>query len=267
MNPRSLLSAVRRQTLRSLFTRTVPWGNRVPVVSFGFDDFPRTAYLAGGAILKSLGGRGTYYAAPGLMGTSGELGEQFRPEDVLALLQDGHELACHTFSHISSRTVSCSTYNEDVDRGRKAMEKVAGMPDSGNFAYPFGHATLMTKKTLGPRMSSSRGIFPGVNGPDVDLNLLRGNRLYGGLDQLEEAQKLVLENERLKGWLIFYTHDVRSNPSPYGCTPSLLESTAAFAIQRGCRILTVRGVLEELGSCAKSPGIEVGEMASSAPPR
>jgi len=247
MNPRSVLSALRREALCSLYKRTVPWGNRGPVVSFGFDDFPRTAFVAGGAILKSLGGRGTYYAAPGLMGASGELGEQFNREDIHSLLQDGHELACHTFSHISSRAVSCSAYNDDVDRGRKAMEEIAGAPDSGNFAYPFGHVTFMAKKTLGPRMSSSRSIFPGVNGPDVDLNLLRSNSLYGELDQFEKARRLILENEKEKGWLIFYSHDVRSKPSPYGCAPSLLESTAAFAIEHGCRILTVRGVLEELG--------------------
>jgi peptidoglycan/xylan/chitin deacetylase (PgdA/CDA1 family) len=261
MNPRSLLSALRRQTLCSLYARTVPWENRGPIVSFGFDDFPRTAYVAGGAILKSLGVRGTYYAAPGLMGTSNELGEQFCSEDVHSLLQDGHELACHTFSHISSRAVPCSKYRDDVDRGRKAMEEVAGAPDSGNFAYPSGHVTLMTKKTLGPRMSSSRGIFPGLNGPDVDLNLLRANRLYGDLDQFEKAQQLILENEERKSWLIFYSHDVRSEPSPYGCTPSLLKSTAAFAIQRGSRILTVRGVLEELGACcAQSPSFATCEV-------
>jgi peptidoglycan/xylan/chitin deacetylase (PgdA/CDA1 family) len=247
MTPRSALSALRRRTLCSLYARTVPWGNRGPVVSFSFDDFPRTAYVVGGAILKSLGVRGTYYAAAGLMNTANELGEQFCSEDIHSLLRDGHELACHTFSHISSRAVSSSKYGEDVDHGRKAMEVVAGVPDSGNFAYPFGHVTLMTKKTLGPRMNSSRSIFPGLNGPHVDLNLLRANSLYGDLDQFGKVQELILENEKRKGWLIFYSHDVRPKPSPYGCAPSLLESAAEFAIQRGCSILTVRGALTELG--------------------
>jgi hypothetical protein len=76
--------------------------------------------------------------------------------------------------------------------------------------------------------------------------------LYGDLDQFEKTRQLILENEGRKSWLIFYSHDVRSKPSPYGCTPSLLESTAAFALQRGCRILTVREVLEELGVAAQS---------------
>lgn len=239
--------------MRSLYARTMPWGNRGAVVSFSFDDFPRTAYVAGGAILKSLGVRGTYYTAPGLMGISNHFGEHFTSEDIHSLLQDGHELASHTFSHLSGRAVSSSKYWDDVDRGRKALEEIAGAPDSGNFAYPFGHVTLMTKKILGPRMTSSRGVFRGLNGPNVDLNLLRANSLYGDLDRLEEAQQLILENEKRKSWLIFFTHDVCSNPSPYGCTPSLLESTVAFAIQRGCRILTVKGALEELGAPGASP--------------
>jgi peptidoglycan/xylan/chitin deacetylase (PgdA/CDA1 family) len=247
MNPRSAYSALRRRVLCSLYARTVPWKDRGPVVSFTFDDFPRTAYIVGGAILNNLDARGTYYTATGLMSTTNELGEQFCSEDIHSLLRDGHELASHTFGHISPRAVSCSTYGADVDRGRKVMEEIAGVPDSGNFAYPSGHLTLMTKKTLGPRMTSSRSIFPGHNGPDVDLNLLRANSLYGDLDQLGKVQQLVLENVKQKSWLIFYSHDVRPNPSLYGCTPSLLEAAARFAIDRGCRILTVKGVMTELG--------------------
>src|ERR1017187_7255758 len=247
MTPRSVLSALHRQALCSLHTRPVPWGSRGPIVSFSFDDFPRTAYVVGGAILKSLGVRGTYYAAAGLMSTSNKLGEQFCFEDIHSLLQEGHELASHTFSHISCRSVSGSIYQDDVDRGRKGIADVAGVADSGNFAYPFGDVTLKIKRTLGPRMCSSRSIIPGLNGPDVDLNLLRANRLYGDLDQFGEARELILENEKRKSWLIFYSHDVCPRPSQYGCTPSLLESTVSFAISRGCRVLTVRGVLAELG--------------------
>ena len=86
MSLRSVLSGARRKTLCSLYSRRVPWGDRGPVVSFSFDDFPRTAYTVGGAILKSLDVRGTYYTAPGLMDTTNHLGEQFRAEDLRSLL-------------------------------------------------------------------------------------------------------------------------------------------------------------------------------------
>ena len=250
MTPRSVLSALRRQALCSLYTRTVSGGNQDPLVSFSFDDFPRTAYVVGGTILKSLGVRATYYVAPGLMSTTNELGEQFCSQDIHSLLNDGHELASHTFSHVSCRTVSCSTYTHDIDRGRLAIQEVAGVADSGNFAYPFGDVTVKVKRVVGPKVCSSRSIFPGFNGPSVDLNLLRANRLYGDLDGLDKAKKLILENEKRHSWLVFYSHDVRPNPSRYGCTPALLESAASFAISRGCRIVTIRDALAQIGvSC------------------
>jgi peptidoglycan/xylan/chitin deacetylase (PgdA/CDA1 family) len=242
-----MLSGVRRKTLCSLYSRRVPWRNRGSVVSFSFDDFPRTAYTVGGDILKSLDARGTYYAAARLMGTTNHLGEQFCSEDVRSLLKDGHELASHTYSHISSRAVSSSVYRDDVDRGRQAIEEIAGVADSGNFAYPYGDVTLKAKRILGPKLCSSRSIFPGLNGADVDLNLLLANSLYGDDAHFGKAQDLILENEKRKRWLIFYSHDVQPKPSQYGCTPSLLESTASFAIKRGCRILTVSAVLAEIG--------------------
>jgi len=94
-------------------------------------------------------------------------------------------------------------------------------------------------------MLSCRSIFPGVNGPIVDLNLLRANRLYG--DASAKSQKLIDENEERQGWLIFYSHDVGNEPSPYGCTSSLLESTVKYAVGRGCRVMSVQDVLIEIG--------------------
>src|SRR2546429_5422660 len=88
MSLRSALSDVRRKTLCSLYSRKVAWGNRGPVVSFSFDDFPRTAYTVGGAILKRLEVRGTYYAAPGLMGTTN------RSEEHTSELQSRLHLVC-----------------------------------------------------------------------------------------------------------------------------------------------------------------------------
>src|SRR5690242_7299183 len=102
------------------------------------------------------------------MGTENELGEQFSAEDIKALLRDGHELASHTYSHISCHAVSFSTYTEEVNRGRQKIQEIAGVSDSCNFAYPFGAVTLTAKKTIGPQLCSSRSIFPGINGPYVD---------------------------------------------------------------------------------------------------
>jgi peptidoglycan/xylan/chitin deacetylase (PgdA/CDA1 family) len=249
---RSGLGAAHRRVLGSLYRRTVPVENRGPMVSFSFDDFPRTAYSAGGAILEQFGARGTYYAAAGLMNTSNELGEHFGSEDLASLVKKGHELASHTFNHISCRAVSCAAFRKDVEKGRKAIGEVAGV-DSANFAYPFGHVTLQAKRALALDLGSARSIVPGFNGPQIDLNLLRANSLYGDLDRARRAEELIVENAERKSWLIFYTHDVRPHPSPFGCTPALLEAAVSCSVRSGCRILTVGEVLTEVGVQERNP--------------
>jgi peptidoglycan/xylan/chitin deacetylase (PgdA/CDA1 family) len=242
---RSGLGAVRRRVLCSMYRRDVPLGIRGPIVSFSFDDFPRSAYTAGGAILEQFGVRGTYYTAIGLMNTSNELGEHFSADDLDSLVARGHELASHTFSHVSCRSVSAATFRAEVEKGRKALSKVTGQYRA-NFAYPFGHVTLQAKKTLGTVLPSARSVIPGFNGPEIDLNLLRANSLYGDLEGAGRVEKLILENTKRKNWLIFYTHDVRPKPSAYGCTPELLQMAVSCAVLGGCRILTVREVLAEV---------------------
>ncbi len=179
MSLRSTLGTVRRTLLSSCHRRTIALENSGPFVSFTFDDFPRSAYTTGGTILKNLGIRGTYYVAMGLMNTSNDLGEQFRLEDLHAAVADGHELATHTFSHHSSRRVSLGAFQDDVRKGRSAIQETEGLDASENFAYPYGEATLAVKEAVGREMMSCRGIYGGSNGPVVDLNLLRANSLYG----------------------------------------------------------------------------------------
>jgi peptidoglycan/xylan/chitin deacetylase (PgdA/CDA1 family) len=257
---RSILSEARRGALSSLYRRTVSLGDHGPIVSFTFDDFPRTAFTTGGSILERFGARGTYYTAYGLMNTKDEL-VQFCSEDIDALLEHGHELASHTYGHISCRSVSCQRFCEDVESGSRAIEEASGT-NATNFAYPFGHLTLRTKQSLAQSVTSARSIFPGFNGPEIDLNLLRANSLYGGMENVEAAHELIAENAKRKTWLIFYTHDVSPRPSPFGCTPKLLEAVVSCAAQSGSRILTVREALTEAGIQNGNPNGHVRQPVS-----
>jgi len=258
-----------RRLLSSLHSQPVSLGNTGPFVSFCFDDFPRTAYAIGGAVLKNFDARGTYYVAMGLMNTCNGLGDQFTGEDLDCLLAEGHELASHTFSHVSCRTVSSLAFEDDVWRGRDAIRHATGY-DPGNFAYPYGHVTLAAKKRVGGQMRSCRSICSGLNGPTVDLNLLRANSVYGGVGHFGELESLLSRNEKVKGWLILYTHDVRPDPSPFGCTPALFERVVARAASGGARIAPVRDVIaaarpvlsESFSSDSNIDDIKVGSNRS-----
>ena len=245
MTLRSGLGAARRLVLSSFSCRLGRMQNQTPVVSFCFDDFPRTAYRTGGAILKQFGARGTYYAAPGLMNTSNDLGEQFTADDLEMLLRDGHEVGCHTYSHISCRNVSFKAFEADVVKGRETLRVMTGR-DPLNFAYPFGHVSFVAKRKIGAKMKTCRGIYGGLNGPNPDLNLLAANSLYGDVDGVATYESLISANQQSNAWLIFYTHDVRDNPSPFGCTPALLEKVVALAVARGLHVAPVQEVANSM---------------------
>jgi peptidoglycan/xylan/chitin deacetylase (PgdA/CDA1 family) len=247
MSLRSQVGNVRRHVLAAVHQRPALLDTNAPIVTFSFDDFPRTALTVGAEILEDFGARATYYVAMSLMNSSNDLGEQFRQEDLPALVDRGHELASHTFSHLSARRVSCDTFVRDAEKGERALQDEIRLPGSGNFAYPYGEATLEAKKRLGPTLTSCRGTCPGLNGPEVDLNLLRANCLYGGLDVADAAKELVLENKEQGRWLIFYSHDVAAQPSPFGCTPQLLEAICSFAASCGAHFMTVAEVMKQLG--------------------
>lgn len=248
MNLRSQLGKARARVLGALHRRTVSLGDRGPYVSFTFDDFPRSAVTAGAVILEDFGARATYYAAMGLMNTENSLGEQFHCSDIQALLERGHEVALHGYDHLSARRTPVEAFIHDISHCEQAIHACAPAGVSQNFAYPYGEASFSAKRRVGPRMSSSRGTIPGFNGPEIDLNLLHANPLYGGDDRMASARQLILDNSSRRAWLIFYSHDVRETPSPYGCTPSLLRETVSFAVEQGAQVLTVAGVIQGIST-------------------
>ena len=56
------------------------------------------------------------------------------------------------------------------------------------------------------------------------------------------------EAETDNGWLIFYGHDVTERPSPYGCSPALLNHALEAAARRKIPALT----MAEAMRCARA---------------
>src|SRR5439155_9632853 len=91
-----------RKAASLVFRRRLAIDLQWPLISFSFDDFPRSAWLVGGEILNRFGLAGTYYASLGLAGKETPSGHIFAAGDLKSLLDRGHELGCHTFSHCHS---------------------------------------------------------------------------------------------------------------------------------------------------------------------
>jgi peptidoglycan/xylan/chitin deacetylase (PgdA/CDA1 family) len=237
---RLALSAAKRRQARILCDE--------PIVSFTFDDFPRSALDAGGRLLEEHGAHGTYYVSPALLNASNHLGELFHVEDLHSLLLRGHELGSHTFGHVSAKTLSPEDFWKNVEKGKEAIRTLTGVSPE-DFAYPFGALTPRIKQhTHG--VKSARSVIPGLNKRIFDLNLLRANSLYGDVDTVSHAVQMIANNVRNRAWLIFYTHDVRQMPSPYGCTPALLDMVMQEALRSQSRLLSVQ---EALALCEELP--------------
>lgn len=225
------------------------------VVSFTFDDFPRSAWTNGGAILEKYDRRGTYYAALGMAGTSNNLGPLFDLDDLRAAHAHGHEIACHTYHHRDCARLMPGDIADEIDRNAVALAQVLGGAAIANFAYPFGGVSLSAKSELATRFASCRGTGRGINRGTVDLADLFSTSIYSRDFDRERLCQLIDDTQAASGWLIFYTHDVAEEPSPFGCTPEQFQSVVAYAVEN-TPVLPVRDVLAGLGLAGDRPAAE-----------
>jgi peptidoglycan/xylan/chitin deacetylase (PgdA/CDA1 family) len=216
------------------------------VVSFTFDDFPRSAWVNGGAILEKYGRRGTYYAALGLAGGTNHLGPMFEFDDLREAHARGHEIACHTFSHRDCARVPVAEIAAEIDRNAAALSAALDGAPIENFAYPFGGVSQSAKGALAKRFVSCRGTGKGLNRGTADLTDLFSTSLYSHNFDRARLCQLIEDAQAENAWLIFYTHDVADEPSPFGCTPAHFRSIVAYAAEN-LPVLPVRDVLAGLG--------------------
>ena len=228
-----------RTSSRLLFRRPLTMQNSDPIISFTFDDFPRSALHTGGAILRRCGVTGTYYASFGLMGKQAPTGIIFVAEDLRHVLEQGHELGCHTFAHCHSWDTKPSVFEASIVENRHAL--LALVPDARfrTHAYPIGPPWPLTKRRVATHFACSRGGGQTFNGAVTDLDNLSAYFLEQARGDLVLVKSMIERNCRESGWLIFATHDVCDTPTPYGCTPAFFEAVVQGAVSSGAMILPV----------------------------
>ena len=240
------------------YSRAKPFAlrNAAPLVSFTFDDVPDSAYINGAAILEDHGMRGTFYIATGILGDADTHWRVIDRTQVSALHARGHEIGCHTFSHIGVDKLNADAMEEECRRNRETLHQLCAGAEITNFCYPFGRVSYPRKRQLEAQFDTCRGIYEGVNSGVVDLALLRVIELYDRTLTAEKLERTLRETRERNGWLIFYTHDVAENPSWIGCSPRLLRETVQAVQAADMQYLTVRDALTATGYAAKNRGAQ-----------
>lgn len=215
-----------------------------PIVSVSFDDFPQSAATVAAAALERRGWRGSFYASAGLAGTVNHLGRMFDAGDLVRLEEAGHEIGCHTFGHGDAAAMRAADVETDVERNAQALAKMGLRTPPVTFAFPYGEASVGAKRRLMRRFKALRSVRPGVNRGRADRALLRVAAMEGGSEGIDRAiaaiQSLVARSE----WVVLYGHDVRDNPSLWGCTPAELERVLDAVSASGALVLPVRDAIE-----------------------
>jgi peptidoglycan/xylan/chitin deacetylase (PgdA/CDA1 family) len=222
--------------------------NKTPMVSFTFDDIPKSAATTGAALLEDHVARGTFYVSGDLVGAaSAPDWVSADASDIVALHDRGHEIGCHTFTHTRAYELDAPSMTDEIERNRRYLHSLDPSIRIENFAYPFGFGSFPRKRQLKAAFRSCRSIRPGVNRGSVDPQFLRAVPLIDlhiGADAIERAFD---DAQTDNGWLIFYSHDVTERPSAYGCTPALMKHALKAASRRKIPVLTMAEALQCAG--------------------
>jgi peptidoglycan/xylan/chitin deacetylase (PgdA/CDA1 family) len=243
---RRAIGRYQRIAATRLFQRPFSIASPVPVISFTFDDFPKSALFTGGAILRQFGAGGTYYASLGLAGKEIETGQMFALADIEKVLEDGHELGSHTFDHCHSWDTDPVAFGRSIAANDSALRALSPQARFKTFSYPISPPRPMTKRSTSGHFQCCRGGGQTFNRGTIDLGYLSAYFLEQDRERPEAAKAMIDKNRDACGWLIFATHDVSKNPTAYGCTPEFFESIVRYASDSGAQILPVAEALEIL---------------------
>ena len=214
------------------------------IVTFSFDDFPKSAADTGAEIMEIYGASAIYYACSGLVGGRTLTGEQYTDEDIALLLQAGHEIGAHTHTHLDCARAPVDRVIYDIARNLAELEQMGVPGKIQHFAYPYGETTFALKTSLTSKFETCRGILPGHNTQTTDAMQLSAMELTPDEATTARAINAIEKARHTPGWLHIFTHDVSNSPSPFGTRPASLKAILEAARLSDLQILTPRQVFQ-----------------------
>lgn len=215
-----------------------------PIISLTFDDCPKSVIDNAIPAIEREGWQASLYMAMGLCGTTNHLGLHMSEDDVKAAYASGHEIAGHTFNHVDITTISTDKFKQEIDTNQSKLNEL-GLPRCETFAYPYGQTNVVAKKYMEKTFKGARGINGHVHRSSIDLNQINSNRLYSGQD-CKNIIRDISELDQNPGWMTIFTHDVRDNPSAFGCTPDEFEQVISSIKNSDARVMTVANAIDYL---------------------
>ena len=242
---RSLQAKMRRRLTQWTTAKRLP-PVRQSMITFSFDDFPKSAADTGAEIIESVDAKAIYYTSTGLQGVRLQTGEQFEDTDMLTLAKAGHEIGAHTHSHIDCANASVENVISDIERNLTELKAMGLNAPVEHFAYPYGETTVPLKQALKGKFASCRGVLSGLNNGFSDTMQLRAMELTPDDMTTDRALHAIETALTRPTWLHIFTHDVQQKPSDFGTTPASLMRVARQARDSEISIVTPSAAMSQL---------------------
>ncbi len=213
-----------------------------PIVSFTFDDVPKTAFENGLPLLEEKGIKATWYISGRYLGQIFDGKRNLSENDVCKLAELGHEIGCHTYGHLSLWKTKEPDLLEDLNKNRKMLESIAGVNKIRSFAYPYGRVGYRTKDVIKGNFYTARGTKDRDNVSRTDLFELSAVSLCNehlSIDQIRSYLEDAIEEKR---WIIFFTHEIEINYGKYGCSPEYFKRVLDLVKEYQIKTMTVKDV-------------------------
>lgn len=209
-----------------------------PMVSITFDDVPVSAAQLGTDILEANGVKGTYFVSGELMGKpSNHLGPYACPDVLKALKNKGHELACHTYSHLDCGRADKANITANIELNAKIFTEFGfGAPET--FAYPYGDVSPQAKIVARERFLAARALHKGIVTEGCDLYQAPAVGIEGIEGEATALHWIAKAAALKKAWLILYSHDIREDASSWGASPASLDRIIKTAKSQGLEFVT-----------------------------
>jgi len=233
----SLAGKLRRRLVRLAHRRPAVRRPDKALVTFAFDDAPASATRRGAEILEARGLKGVYYLSAGLAGETGHMGLYATRDDMKRVAAAGHEIGCHTYSHLDCGQATGARIADDMELNAALLADWGVAEQLDTFAYPYGDVSFPAKAEAARRFVLSRGLHHGLIEPGVDLNQAPAVGIEGEHGEATARAWLGRAAER-RAWLILYSHNVEAEASRFGASADAMIRLIAEALALGFEVVS-----------------------------
>ncbi|HSW99155.1 MAG TPA: polysaccharide deacetylase family protein [Candidatus Saccharimonadales bacterium] len=221
----------------------VPVGFDKARISLTFDDAWASVYQNALPVLDKYGFKSTQYLLTGNTADPNYMNQSM----MLALKNDGQEIASHTVDHQDLVTLTAAQQKSELNDSKTSLQTWTGATVT-DFASPYGSLDQNALTQVKKYYSSQRGVVAGFNSKNYfniwDIKV----QDVTSTTTVAQIQGWIAQAQATNTWLVLVYHQVSTDPAAgdYNTPPADLDAQFSAIKDSGIAVETVSQALNEL---------------------